>query len=123
MLEFLSERAWLYLSNLRVCGCPSFILPDFSSSYLSRSKMRSKLKLILRVGVPFFAWIRIRNYSEFEDDAIMVEKGLSIFIDFITHVEHELLFKEGTLRGREVMDFFNQSLIEHHMEEMEYKKR
>ena len=99
MLEFLSDRVWLYLSNLRVCGCPSFILPDFSSSYLSRSKMRSKLKLILSAGVPFLAWIRIRNYGEFEEDVIMIKKGLSIFIDFITHVEDELLFKERILRG------------------------
>ena len=29
----------------------------------------------------------------------MIKKGLSIFVDFITHVEDELLFKEGVLRG------------------------
>jgi hypothetical protein len=49
--------------------------------------------------VPFLAWIRIRNYGEFEEDVIMIKKGLSIFIDFVTHVEDELLLKEGILRG------------------------
>ena len=35
--------------------------------------MRSKLKLILRMGVPFLAWINKEKYGELKDDTVMVE--------------------------------------------------
>jgi hypothetical protein len=85
--------------------------------------MRSKLKLILRVGVPFLAWVNKEKYGEFEDDTVVIEKGLSVLIDFATHVEDKFLLKERFFGCGEVVYFLNKSLIEHHMEEMEYKKR
>lgn len=85
--------------------------------------MRSKLKLILRMGVPFLAWINKEKYGELKDDTVMVEQSLDVLVDFVTHMEDKFLLEDRVFRGGEVVYFLNKSLIEHHMEEMEYKKR
>lgn len=44
----------------------------------------------------------------------MEQKSLGIFVDLITHVEHELLSENGVLSGREVVYFLDKGLFEHH---------
>jgi hypothetical protein len=52
----------------------------------------------------------------------MIEKGQSILEDFVAHVEDEFRLEERFFGAGEVVYLLNKSLIEHHMEEMEYKK-
>ena len=52
----------------------------------------------------------------------MIEKGQGILVDFVAHVENKFRLEQRFFWGREVANFLNKSLIEHHMEEMEYKK-
>ena len=63
------------------------------------------------------------NYGKLQDDIVLKEESLSILIDFVTHVEYELLLHDGLLGGGEVVYFLNKSLLEHHNGRMEYKKR